>query len=224
MFFNQIFPVSLGVQKQNFSDHLSYNKPSSFVGSSMHAAEGFKNFLSNPDVASKAIQKGTASALSSQGIKPLNAHKDITREEAIKSAQDMMSAFYSQMFKSMFEEIRGDDDSHGYGMTKDMFVEQLAQSLGKHVSPTHEKIADHLMKGNANQASQIPSTDPSTSPLTLVTEAPAAEIKAKNVEEAHNQFKLPITSPWLLTTPPQEYWMGQTPQIKTQMMEVGHVA
>gem|GEM_PF-6700156 len=189
----------------------------------MHAAEGFKNFLNNPDAASKAIQTGSSPS-SSHGIKPLNAHKEVTREEALKSAQDMMSSFYSQMFKSMFEEIRGDDDSHGYGMTKDMFVEQLAQSLGKHISPTHEKIADHLMKGNANEASQIPSTAPKTSPLAFVTEAPAVETKAKNVEEAHNRSEPPITSPWLLTTPPQEYWMGQTPQPMKQIREVSHVA
>lgn len=86
----------------------------------------------------------------------LNKNTPVTREQAMSSAKDMMEAFYTQTFKALFEEIHEDrdDDESGFAtdMTQDIFVEQLAETMGRNVNRTHEKIADLLMKQSGNNA------------------------------------------------------------------------
>lgn len=197
----------------------------------MEALKGFKSLVKNPEglaslAAQHTSQKSTHpteplndaaknSPPANQSQEPtassFNTSKKITREEATKTAQDVMSAFYTSMFKSMFSEIAGEDESFNYGMTKELFVEQMAKSLGRQHSPTHEHLINAMMRHQENVEDAPPEHD------TAMNEP--QDLAATVKQTVDNQETLPLTmqtaaQAWPLLAPPQEYWGGYTPKIR----------
>ncbi len=230
--------MARGIQQPSVLGHHAYNRPAPVIGGSAQALSGFKNLVKNPDaLAELALQHPSSpdKLLSPQdsseeknahphtldtipgGAKALNQAKKITRAEAEKSAQDMMSSFYGNMFKSMFSEIAGEDDSHSYGMAKEIFVEQLAQSLGKKHSPIHEKLINTMMR---NQSSETPESLPSSNVGTsdevdLPQEQENIPVAQQIVDnQSANPTLNTAAAPWPIIAPPKEYWGAYAPKIR----------
>ena len=105
-------------------------------GPSVASVEGFKDAM---------LTQGTLN-----GMFNLDGSNPITEQQAMKAATDMMEAFYSQTFKALFEGMNKSEEDNEFatGMTKDIFVEQLAKTMSRHVTSQHQKIASMLMKEN----------------------------------------------------------------------------
>lgn len=107
---------------------------------SVASVQGFKDAM---------LTQGTLN-----GMFNLDGSKPITEQQAMKAATDMMEAFYSQTFKALFEGMNKSEEDNEFatGMTKDIFVEQLAKTMSRHVTSQHQKIASMLMKENQREA------------------------------------------------------------------------
>ena len=105
----------------------------------MEGITGFKDALSSKEI------------MTQQAI-AMNQNLVVTDEQALKVAKDMMEAFYTQCFKTLFQEIKSEEDeTFSMDMTKDIFVEQLAKTLAQtNITPTHRRIADSVLSKSKN--------------------------------------------------------------------------
>ena len=113
-------------------------------------------------------------AIVTQQTYALNKNSAMSEEQALKVASDMMEAFYTQSFKAIFEETKNEEDeTFSMGMTKDIFVEQLAKVLSKNITPTHRRIASIVTTQAENHA--LMTSQDSEAPLEEVFEKIAKE-------------------------------------------------
>ncbi len=105
--------------------------------------------MSPADIAVNTVKsfKGTLLGHTPSAHVPLLSlnNKPSTYKEALNVAQSVMQAFYTQLFKMFFSEVKSEEDSYESTMMKDIFVEHMALTMGKNITPTHEKIAQSLL-------------------------------------------------------------------------------
>ncbi len=139
------------VSQNSLPPHKETQKPHLFKGPSgvsKGAAHDFKDILSG-----STIDMAPVLSLNNQSI---------TKEKALNAAKGIMQGFYTQMFKSIFAEVKNEDNEendYASSMVKDIFLEQLASVMGKHMTSSHEKIAECIMakslKENASHSKEI---------------------------------------------------------------------